>query len=94
MCDCFKEKLKLVTEHIKKDLTDFEKETFHSEWVGYSFFLDGKPHVPVNPKVAYEYKTKKRNGDVAKNLKKNDVSMLARYCPFCGEDTKKDENKD
>ena len=91
MCNCFAEKLILITDHIKPKLP--EKYTdLNIEWEGYSFFLDGKPHVPVNPKVRIEYRRFKRDGEPKVNLTKDSVSMLARYCPFCGEDTKADEN--
>ena len=88
MCNCFEEKIKLIKEHVSKKLTEFEADNLKVEWEGYSFFMDGGDHIPVNPKVNIEYKTKKRNGDVAKSKKKDSVSMLARYCPFCGRDTK------
>lgn len=87
MCNCFAEKLVLITDHIKPKLP--EKYTdLNIDWEGYSFFMDGKPHVPVNPKVRIEYRGFKRNGDPKVNLTKDSVSMMARYCPFCGEDTK------
>lgn len=91
MCNCFAEKLVLITNHIKPELP--EKYTdLNIDWEGYSFFMDGKPHVPVNPKVRIEYRGFKRNGDPKVNLTKDSVSMMARYCPFCGEDTKAAEN--
>ena len=91
MCNCFDEKLVLIKAHIKPQLP--EKHTdLNIEWEGYSFFTDGKPHVPVNPKVRIEYRGFKKNGDPKANLTKDSVSMLARYCPFCGEDTKADND--
>lgn len=91
MCDCFKDNLERIKEHVSKKLTDFEKSTLKLNWDGYSFFIEGGDHIPVNPKVNIEYNTKKRNGDVAKSKKKDSVSMMARYCPFCGRDTKADK---
>ena len=87
MCDCFETRLDLVKDHVGKKLTDFEKSTLSLEWSGYSFFMDGKDHIPVNPRVKIEYQTKKRDGEVAKNKKKDEISIMARYCPFCGRDT-------
>lgn len=90
MCKCFDEKLKLITDHVKGQLP--EKHTdLNINWEGYSFFLDGKLHVPVNPRVRFEYRGFKKNGDPKANLTKDSLTMLARYCPFCGFDTKPDE---
>lgn len=88
MCKCFEENMVSIKEHVSKKLTDFEKSTLELNWDGYSFFMDGGDHIPVNPKINIEYRTKKRNGDTAKSKKKDKVSILARYCPFCGRDTK------
>ena len=93
MCNCFKERLALIKEHVSKNLTEFEISTLSLEWKGYSFFMDGKDHIPVNPRVNIEYRTKKRNGDIAKSKKKDNVSMMARYCPYCGRDTKAEDNQ-
>jgi len=93
MCKCFEEKLVLIKEHVSKKLTDFEKSYLQTEWEGYSFFMDGGDHIPVNPKVKIEYRTQKKNGDIQKSKKKDSVSMLARYCPFCGRDTKEDKDQ-
>ena len=88
MCTCFKDNLLRIKCEISKNLTEFEASTLHTEWQGASIFLDGSDRIPVNPVVSYEYQTKKTNGETAKNKKKNTVGMMARYCPFCGRDTK------
>lgn len=92
MCNCFEERLTLIKEHVSKKLSDFELSTLELEWEGCSFFMDGGDHIPVNPRVNISYKTKKRNGDIAKSKKKDNISMMARYCPYCGRDTKADTN--
>tara|TARA_R110000772_G_scaffold24212_4_gene64132 strand:- start:1079 stop:1558 length:480 start_codon:yes stop_codon:yes gene_type:complete len=87
MCKCFEESLKRVKEHVFNKLDGTSFKDLKVDWVGYSYFLDGKPHVPVNPKVSIEYRGFKKNGDPKANLTKDDVTIMARYCPFCGEDT-------
>ena len=94
MCNCFKDNLERIKEHVSKKLTDFEKSYLHVEWQDYAYMITEKDYVPVNPKVNIEYRTKKRSGDIAKSKKKDSVSMMARYCPFCGRDTKKEKDND
>ena len=64
-----------------------EYEDLKLEWSGYSFFFSGD-NVPVNPKVKIEYRGFKKNGDPKANLTKDEVTIIGRYCPFCGRDTK------
>lgn len=91
MCNCFEENLKKIKEHLTPQLPEQRKE-LEIKWVGYSFFLDGKSHVPVNPKISVEYRGFKKNGDPKVGLTKDTVTVVARYCPFCGEDTKEVES--
>ncbi|NKF51395.1 hypothetical protein G3R49_12585 [Shewanella sp. WXL01] len=90
MCNCFDENLARVTEHLK-DRISGEFTEFEADWKDQSFFLDGKKHVPVNPKIKYSYRLKKKDGTPRANKTNHEVSMVARYCPFCGEDTQADE---
>lgn len=89
-CNCFGETLERVKSKLMERIPE-DATQVNFEWEGYSFFMDGKPHVPVNPKVLVEYRGVKRNGEPKANLTKDSVSIMARYCPFCGFDTKKDE---
>ena len=86
MCNCFKETLDKVKEHIKPQLPEKHSD-LKVDWEGYSFILSGKPYIPVNPKINIEYRGFKKNGDPKSNLTKETMSIMARYCPFCGEDT-------
>lgn len=70
-----------MEDHIKKDLP--EHTDFDIDWEGYSFFFSGD-HVPVNPKIKYEYRGYKKDGSPMKGLTKRSVSMLSNYCPYCG----------
>lgn len=86
MCQCFDSSLTKVKEHVIKQLGNTPYTDLDVKWKDYSFILSGKPHVPVNPKVSIEYRGQKRNGDWKANLTKDECSIMARYCPFCGED--------
>lgn len=92
-CNCFDETLERVKTHIHDQLKE-EVAEFKAEWEGYSFFLDGNDHVPVNPRVAYEYRGFKKNGSPRANMTRDTVSLMARYCPFCGIDTKDGDSVD
>ena len=84
-CNCFEKSLEQVKKHVLDHIgavTEFE-----AEWVGSSFFLDGKDHVPVNPKVKYEYRGLKKDKTPKANKTKDEITLMARYCPFCGIDT-------
>ena len=93
MCKCFDGTLKRMKLHVIDKLDGVPFKDLEVDWVGYSFFLDGKPRVPVNPKIKIEYRGFKKNGDPKANLTKDEATIIARYCPFCGFDTQPGVNK-
>lgn len=85
-CNCFNEGLEKVKAHIQKAAGDITE--FSANWKDYSYFIDGGDHIPVNPKVEYEYRGVKKDGSAKARLTKDTISIFVRYCPFCGRDTK------
>ena len=92
MCNCFDEVLLKMKKKVFEKLDGTPFKDLEVKWKDYSFFLDGKPHVPVNPKIKIEYRRFKKNKEPMVNLTKDEVSIIARFCPFCGEDTKESED--
>ena len=88
-CKCFEESLDKVKTHIKEKLGEGVTE-FNANWKDYSYFISGGDHIPVNPKVEYEYRGVKKDGSSKAKLTKDTISIFARFCPFCGRDTKKE----
>jgi hypothetical protein len=88
-CNCFDESLEKVKAHVQKSIGDNATE-FSASWEGYSYFIDGGDHIPVNPKVNYQYRGVKRDGSAKTKLTKDTISIFVRFCPFCGRDTKEE----
>jgi len=88
-CECFKDKLVLVEGHVNGKLPEGAHDLKVS-WEGYSYFFSGD-FSPVNPKVNIEYRKTKKNGDPAKSLTKDSISMIASFCCYCGRKLKKGE---
>jgi len=87
-CDCFKETLSEVKEHLKEKQIPENATEFKASWEGASvIFADD--YVPVNPVIQYQYRKTKKDGSPAKNLTKETVSILCGYCPFCGRQIEK-----
>lgn len=81
-CNCFSDQLNRVKKHVELRIPDGATE-LNFEWDGYSFIIGGD-YSPVNPKVNYSFRKKKNNGQPAKSLTKDSVSLLASYCCYCG----------
>lgn len=91
-CNCFNENLNRVKEHIESNLPENAME-FNAEWDGHSFFVSGD-YSPVNPKINYSYRKLKVNGEPAKSITKDSISMLASYCCYCGRELDKNGDSD
>jgi len=90
MCNCFAENLEKVKKIVVERVTGDAKvlpEDFDIRWDNYVYFLNGKSRVPVSPKVRWEYRKAKKGGGLTKNITKDDASVYARFCPYCGEDS-------
>ncbi len=88
-CNCYEEKMNVFKKHIEDQLPEGATE-FRAEWDGYSFFPSGD-YSPVNPKVKFEYRKVKTNGQPAKSLTKDSISMVGNYCCYCGRELKRSD---
>ncbi|MBY7811632.1 hypothetical protein KW448_08230 [Vibrio fluvialis] len=87
-CNCFSENLQKIKDKVIEKLPEGALDV-NVEWEGYSFFFSGD-YVPVNPRISIEYRKAKKDGTPAKNLTKESVGMLCKYCPFCGRELGQD----
>ena len=83
MCNCFDEYLEKVKEHTEKRIPNNATEVDHC-WDNAVFILANGDFPSVSPKVNYSFRAVKKNGEPAKNITKNEVSVRAEYCCFCG----------
>lgn len=86
-CNCFDDNLALVKEHALKQIPEGAIDV-DVRWASYSYFLSGD-YSPVNPKVNVEYRQAKTKGGHRTNLTKDQVSMVASFCCYCGRKLKK-----
>lgn len=78
MCECFKK----ITDSIEDELKG--KNEVKVKWQNRTFFLDGKYHAPTTLKVETEHRQTKVDGSPYRNLTKNTISCILKFCPFCG----------
>lgn len=82
-CDCFKEKIQLVKDKVGETLPEGIKN-FEIRWNNEVWIIDGRDSSPVNPQVKYEYHLPKKGGGYRVNKTKKEVSLMAKFCCFCG----------
>ena len=79
MCECFKK----ITDLMESRLDG--KNEVRVRWQNQTMFFDGKDHAPTTLKVETEYRAVKVNGQPYRNLTKDSISVILKYCPLCGE---------
>lgn len=83
-CSCFEERLNAVKNHVSSQLPNGAVDISFS-WKDQQFFLSSdNEYSPVNPRVAVEYRKPKRGGGHHKNLSKDEITMTASHCCYCG----------
>lgn len=97
MCKCFENVkgslLARMTDRIIEHHGVYGKPPLELEvdWKGYTYFMGGENYSPVNPVIKYSFRELKKNLTPKANLTKNESTMLGRFCPFCGEDKKPEQ---
>jgi len=89
MCECFDNVKNKVIKMYKDKIG--KHEDFKAQWENYSFFF-GKnpPKIPVTIPIYIKYRSFKKNGNPCRNLTKDSQGLTINFCPFCGEDQKRD----
>lgn len=88
-CNCFEQSLKKIDAKIREQIPDNAQEV-SIDWENRVFMFNGGDHSPVSPKVKLEYRKVKGNGEPARSLTKDSISILPSYCMFCGREYQKD----
>lgn len=93
-CSCFTENLERVKSrlHEQGEIPEGAIDV-HVGWQGQIFMLSGGDYAPVNPKIEFEFRKPKKHGGHTRNLSKQDVSICANYCCFCGRKYKKNDKE-
>ena len=85
MCNCIQE----MTDSIKEKYEKLPPPEKVAEWVDRGSFdnetipLDGLGS-RIAMSFSFQYRIKKTNGERAKNITTQKVSLRPNYCPFCG----------
>ena len=82
-CNCFEQSLKNIDAKIREQIPDNVQDV-SIDWDNRVFMFSGGDHCPVSHQVKLEYRKVKRNGDPARSMTKDSISILPSYCPFCG----------
>lgn len=86
MCDCINETTAALQEKI---VADVEKKNKINEWLEKgkyqhkSFSMSGGPS-KIGMPVIVQYRIEKVNGEPAKNITTQHITVYPTYCPFCG----------
>lgn len=84
-CKCFDEILAKVTENLKGQVPESERESFEASWENQAIVVtDDALVTKIGLPVRYEYRRVKKSGEPYKAATKGSVNMMMSYCPFCG----------
>lgn len=88
-CKCFGVMLEKVTENLREQLPEKERDSFKARWENKALVMEENTMTTtVGIPVSYEYQKLKKSGEPHKNTTKGDVKMMMSFCPFCGADLK------
>jgi len=91
-CNCFKETLERVKNlYLEKGKVPEGAIDVDFRWQGQGFILSEGEFAPVNPKIEVKFRSPKKGGGHAKNMSKDEVSMIATHCCFCGRKYQRNE---
>lgn len=82
-CNCFKEKLSQISDHLKAKLSP-EITEFNAQWEGGTVLFSGDD-VPATLGINYQYRGAKRDKTPNKNITKDNLRLFFSYCPICGQ---------
>ncbi|MBE0379209.1 hypothetical protein [Pseudoalteromonas prydzensis] len=84
-CNCFTENLERIKNHLTESGAIPEGAIdIDVRWQNQVFILSDRDFSPVNPKINIAFRAPKKGGGHARNLCKNDVSIMATHCCYCG----------
>lgn len=90
MCDCIPKMKALLMEQLNKRIesqvtTSIVESSKRYDIVGEVFRMDGSTNTIPAMTLSASYRVLKTDGTVAKNSKKETLSLFGSHCPFCGE---------
>lgn len=92
-CNCLDQAKERLHDHLMKGVPEGSELAGRFDGTGWDnevmSFSSGSLHVMLKYRIAY--RIKKKNGDMAKNLTRKEVSIKMTYCPFCGQKQEGDQ---